>query len=51
MEAIGNSLGKYIDRFKPKAPKFACARICVEVDMDKGIPQAINIWRDGSMHF
>jgi hypothetical protein len=38
---IGNSLGKYIDSIEPKANMFACARICVEVDLEKGLPEAI----------
>ena len=36
--AIGNTLGKYIDKSEPKAPMFACARICVKFDLEKGLP-------------
>ena len=35
---IGNTLGKYVDKSEPKAPMFSCARICVEVDLEKGLP-------------
>ena len=33
LQAIENSLGKYIDKAEPKGPLFSCARICVEVDL------------------
>ena len=48
--AIGNTLGKYIDKSEPKAPMFSCTRICVEVDLEKGIPEAINLSIDGWNH-
>ena len=38
LKNIGNSLGKYIDSTKPKGNMFACAQICVEVDLEKGLP-------------
>ena len=31
--AIGNTLGKYIDKSEPKSPMFSYARICIEVDL------------------
>lgn len=45
-ESIGNALGKYIDRSEPKSATFACAHICVEVDVKKGHPEAIKISLD-----
>ena len=42
LEAIANKLGKYIDRAKRK-DLFSCARICVEVDLETGLPEAINL--------
>lgn len=35
VKAIGNTVGKYIDRCEPKDKMHACARICVEVDLGK----------------
>ena len=29
---------------------FSCARICVEVDLEKGLPKAINLSVDGWSH-
>ena len=49
-QAIGNTLGKYIDKSEPKAPMFSCARICVEVDLEKGLLEAINISIEGWNH-
>ena len=42
LETIGNKLGKYIDRDERK-DHFSCARICVEVDLETGIPEAIKL--------
>jgi hypothetical protein len=44
--SIGNTLGKYIDRVEPKDGLQACAWICVEVDLEKGLPEAINLTLD-----
>lgn len=38
---IGNSLGKYIDRVELREGLQACAILCVEVDLEKGLPEAI----------
>jgi hypothetical protein len=43
---IGNSIGHYIDRVEPKENIFSCARICIEVDLEKGIPKAMVISLD-----
>ena len=48
---IGNSLGKYIDKAKPRGPLFSCARICIEVDLEKGLLEAVNIEMDGWEHY
>ena len=42
LETIGNKLGKYIDMEKRKY-QYLCARICVEVYLEIGIPEAINL--------
>jgi hypothetical protein len=46
IQNIGNTLGKFIDRVEPKDGLQACARICVEVDLEKGLPEAINLTLD-----
>lgn len=50
MKAIGNVVGKYIDRYEPKESIHACARICVEVDLGKGFLEAVKIKVDQWMH-
>jgi hypothetical protein len=42
LESIGNTLGKYIDRAERK-DQYSCARICVEVDLEVGLPEAIQL--------
>ena len=42
LEAIENTLGKYIDRVERKE-QYSCARICVKVDLEIGFPEAIRI--------
>ena len=42
LEAIGNTLGKYIDRAE-RREQYTCARICVEVDLEDGLPEAIKL--------
>jgi hypothetical protein len=37
--SIGNALGKYIDCFIPKDRMFSYAHLCVEVDLEKGLPE------------
>eukprot|EP00253_Pinus_taeda_P017272 PITA_17272 len=39
---IGNALGKFIDRANNK-DQYDCARICLEVDLEEGLPEAIKI--------
>jgi len=50
VKAIGNVVGKYIDRCEPKDNMHACARICVEFDLGKGLPEAIRIKFDQWTH-
>jgi hypothetical protein len=40
---IGNTLGKFINCVEPKEGLQACARIYVEVDLEKGLPKAIQL--------
>ena len=42
LQAIGNKLGTYIDKAHPK-DNYSCARICVEVDLEVGLPEAIKL--------
>jgi hypothetical protein len=42
LESIGNTLGKYIDKADRK-DQYSCARICVEVDLEVGLPKSIQL--------
>ena len=42
MQAIDNKLGKYIYKAHPK-DNYSCARICVEVDMEAGLPEVVKL--------
>jgi len=42
LETIGNALGKYIDTAEGK-DQFYCARICVEVYLETGLPEVIKL--------
>jgi hypothetical protein len=46
LRAIGNSLGKYIGKAEPKYGLQACARICVEVYLEKCLPEVIKLKLD-----
>ena len=39
-----------MEKSEPKAPMFSCARIYVEVDLEKGLPEAIMLSIDGWNH-
>jgi hypothetical protein len=41
LRSIGNVLRKYIDNVALKDQMFACAIICVEVDLEKVFPESI----------
>ena len=42
LEAIGNKLEKYINRAERK-DHYSCARICVDVDLEIGLPEEIQL--------
>jgi hypothetical protein len=46
LKSIGNTVGKYIDKAKPKSSMFSYARICVEIYLEKGFPKAIKLSLD-----
>jgi hypothetical protein len=50
LQAIGNGLGHYIDRADPK-DQYSCARICVEVDLEVGLPEAVKLKVGDWHHF
>jgi hypothetical protein len=50
LKEIGNKLGHYLDRAEPKGNLYSCARICVEVDLEKGLPEALQINLDQWSH-
>jgi hypothetical protein len=43
---IRNTLVKYIDRVEPQEGILACAQICVEMDLEKGLPEYIQLTLD-----
>jgi len=43
LEDIRNKLGHFLDSVEPKGDQFTCARICVEVNLEKGLPEAIKL--------
>ena len=43
LKDIGNKLGRFLDSVEPKGDQFTCARICVEVNLEKGLPEAIQL--------
>jgi hypothetical protein len=43
LEDIGNKLGRFLDSAEPKGDQYTCARICVEVNLEKGLPEAIKL--------
>jgi hypothetical protein len=44
---IGNALGRFIDRVEPHDRLQSFAHLCVEVDLEKGLPEAIQLTLDG----
>jgi hypothetical protein len=50
LQCIGNSIGRYVYRVGPKENIFPCARICVEVDIEKQIPEVVVITLDNWQH-
>jgi hypothetical protein len=49
-KAIGNKLGRFITHSEPKGNIYTCARICVDMDFSKGLPEAIQLNLDGWSH-
>jgi hypothetical protein len=49
-KSIGNKLGRYITHPAPKGNIFTCARICVDMDFAKGLPEAIQLNLEGWSH-
>ena len=43
LQTIGNTLGRYIDQAVRKDQLRSCAHICVEMDLEVGLPEAIKI--------
>jgi hypothetical protein len=50
LKSIGDTLGKFIKRAEPKSIMYSCARIYVEVDVEKGISEAIKLNLDDWTH-
>jgi hypothetical protein len=46
LHCIGNSNGRYIDQVEPKENIFSCARIYIEVYLEKGILEELIITLD-----
>ena len=42
LQKIGNGLGKFIDIADNKG-QYPCARICVEVDLEAALPEAVKL--------
>ena len=42
LQRIGNGIGRFIDKADNKG-KYTCARICVEVDLEAGLPEAVKL--------
>jgi hypothetical protein len=38
LKSISDTLGKFIDKAKPKSSMYSCVGICVELDLEKGLP-------------
>jgi len=43
LKAIGDKLGLFINQAEIKLGMYTCARICVEVDLEKRLPKAIQL--------
>ena len=50
LQTIGNGLGCFIDSADPKG-NYSCARICVEVDLEASLPEAIKLKVKGWQHY
>jgi hypothetical protein len=50
LQRIGNGVGRYIDRADNRG-QYSCARICVEVDLEAGLPEAVKLSIGTWTHF
>jgi hypothetical protein len=50
LQKIGNGLGRFIDKADNKA-QYSCARICVEVDLEAGLPEAVKLTVGSWYHY
>jgi hypothetical protein len=50
LKSIGDKVGCYITHSEPKNNIFTCARICVEMDFEKGLPEMIQLNLEGWSH-
>jgi hypothetical protein len=50
LQRIGNGVGRFIDRADNKG-QYTCARICVEVDLEAGLPEAVKLTVGSWTHY
>jgi hypothetical protein len=50
LQKIGNGIGKFIDKADNKSI-YNCARICVEVDLEAGLPEAVKLTVGNWSHY
>jgi hypothetical protein len=50
LQRIGNGVGKFIDKADNKG-QYTCARICVEVDLEAGLPEAVKLTVGSWTHY
>ena len=50
LQKIGNGIGKFVDKADNKSI-YNCARICVEVDLEAGLPEAVKISLGSWSHY
>jgi hypothetical protein len=50
LQRIGNGVGRFIDKADNKG-QYTCARICVEVDLEAGLPEAVKLTVGSWTHY
>jgi len=50
LRSIGNGLGKFID-YAAQKDQLSVARVCVEVDLEAGLPEAVKLTIKGWQHY
>ena len=50
LQVIGNGIGKFVDKADNKN-NYNCARICIEVDLEAGLPEAVKLTVGTWTHF